>query len=310
MKLTLVLSLVSVTRSLVPLPTSRARAPRISASARRATRLYAAHGDTPESLLEQAAALRAEAMALEDNLVSEQRAKTEAAIEAAFASADADGDGVVSVAELRAALKAAFVDANENARDSARMAKILAAEQGYVEKAVASLDANGDGVLQIDEFVPLRDLRARLEDAWRLDRADKNAAAQAEGRVADDDKIRAERLDQFEAVSNKTDASARAVSALAYLLPALDILPPPLRTDALLGTVPTSVPGTALDAIQQVNLLYHSIPFSGLLAFVLCSNLASNAAAPRLARFSARHAIVLDLAASVAIPLADRKSVV
>ena len=36
----------------------------------------------------------------------------------------------------------------------------------------------------------------------------------------------------------------------------------------------------------------------------MLSNVASNAAAPRLQRFSARHAIVLDLASAVGLPLA------
>ena len=70
---------------------------------RETTQLRAA--DDPEALLAQAAALRDEAKALEQAMRSEQEAKMQKAMEQAFAKADVNGDGVVTVDELKATLR-------------------------------------------------------------------------------------------------------------------------------------------------------------------------------------------------------------
>ena len=74
------------------------------------TQLRAA--DDPEALLAQAAALRDEAKALEQAMRSEQEAKMQKAMEQAFAKADVNGDGVVTVDELKATLEQVFVTDN------------------------------------------------------------------------------------------------------------------------------------------------------------------------------------------------------
>eukprot|EP00629_Pelagomonadales_sp_RCC1024_P012057 CAMPEP_0119274940 /NCGR_PEP_ID=MMETSP1329-20130426/12964_1 /TAXON_ID=114041 /ORGANISM="Genus nov. species nov., Strain RCC1024" /LENGTH=386 /DNA_ID=CAMNT_0007275295 /DNA_START=124 /DNA_END=1284 /DNA_ORIENTATION=+ len=249
--------------------------------------------DDPEALLAQAAALREEAKALEDTMRAEQEQKMQAAIEKAFKEADVNGDGVVTVEELRTTLEKTFVTDSKNARDASKMEKLLASEKKYVEQLVKALDVNEDGVLQPEEFVPLADLRARLEDQWRADRSREIEAQSQANQEAEVEATRAERLEAFEAIANKTDAATRVFSASAYLLPLLDILPPP--SEATLGS--------ALGPLEQLSIAYHGFPFGGLLVFILLSNAASNAAAPRLQRFSARHAIVLDLASAVGLPL-------
>merc|ERR1719263_2790416 len=84
----------------------------------RTTQLRAA--DDPEALLAQAAALRDEAKAMEQ----------------AFAKADVNGDGVVTVDELKATLEQVFVTDNENKRDASKVERLLASEKKYVEQLV------------------------------------------------------------------------------------------------------------------------------------------------------------------------------
>lgn len=201
---------------------------------------------------------------------------------------------------------------------SARKFEALLDDGDRLERVVASLDDNGDGVLQPSEFVPLKEMRARLEAQWREDRSAASKIASAKSAEEDVERTRRERLDAWEAISNKTDAPARALAVGAYFLPALDILPPAQPVDDFMASVPVdgllgvgapepsavaAAANGALRALDKVDVAFHAVPFGGLLAFILLSNLASNAAAPRLARFAARHAIVIDLASAVGLPL-------
>ena len=250
--------------------------------------------ETPEDLLAQAAALRGEAQALETTMRNEQEAKMQKAIDAAFSAADSVGDGVVTVDELKATLEKVFVTDSENKRDASRFEALLASEKKYVEQLVSALDDNKDGVLQPEEFVPLVELRARMEEQFRTDKKEEQTLEREDKKVEEENATRAERLDEFEAAANKTDGTTRALAASAYILPLLDILPPPTQEN---------IQGGLIAPLEQLSLAFHGFPFGGLLAFILLSNMASNAAAPRLQRFSARHAIVLDLASAVGLPL-------
>merc|ERR1719238_158916 len=164
---------------------------------------------------------------------SEQEAKMQKAMEQAFAKADVNGDGVVTVDELKATLEQVFVTDNENKRDASKVERLLASEKKYVEQLVNALDVNKDGVLQPEEFVPLADLRARLEEQWRADRKEQQSLDREENKLKEENATRAERLGEFEAAANKTDPATRALSASAYLLPLLDILPPPTQENIL-----------------------------------------------------------------------------
>ncbi|KAH8063903.1 hypothetical protein JL720_13063 [Aureococcus anophagefferens] len=302
------LALVATTTALVPishrpaLRRLRSATPRTSA-APSSTARFAAHDDeSPEALLAQANALRAEAQALESSIREEQEATLQQALDAAFAPADANGDGVVTVDELRAALRTAFV--------------AEAADGRSARKFEALLD-DGDRLERVPpEFVPLKEMRARLEAQWREDRSAASKIASAKSAEEDVERTRRERLDAWEAISNKTDAPARALAVGAYFLPALDILPPAQPVDDFMASVPVDgllgvgagavrgrVAANGALALDKVDVAFHAVPFGGLLAFILLSNLASNAAAPRLARFAARHAIVIDLASAVGLPL-------
>ena len=288
----LVLLTACATAFVVPAPRFAGVRPQTTPPRKLRTSLRAA--DDPEALLAQAAALRDEAKALEQAMRSEQEAKMQKAMEQAFAKADVNGDGVVTVDELKATLEQVFVTDNENKRDASKVERLLASEKKYVEQLVNALDVNKDGVLQPEEFVPLADLRARLEEQWRADRKEQQSIDREENKLKEENATRAERLGEFEAAANKTDAATRALSASAYLLPLLDILPPPTQENIQQGV---------LAPLEQLSVAYHGFPFGGLLVFILLSNICSNAAAPRLQRFSARHAIVLDLASAIGVPL-------
>ena len=288
----LLLLTACATAFVVPAPRFAGVRPQTTPPRKLLTPLRAA--DDPEALLAQAAALRDEAKALEQAMRSEQEAKMQKAMEQAFAKADVNGDGVVTVDELKATLEQVFVTDNENKRDASKVERLLASEKKYVEQLVNALDVNKDGVLQPEEFVPLADLRARLEEQWRADRKEQQSLDREENKLKEENATRAERLGEFEAAANKTDAATRALSASAYLLPLLDILPPPTQENIQQGV---------LAPLEQLSVAYHGFPFGGLLVFILLSNICSNAAAPRLQRFSARHAIVLDLASAIGVPL-------
>ena len=92
-------------------------------------------------------------------------------------------------------------------------------------------------MLQPEEFVPLADLRARLEEQWRADRKEQQSIDREENKLKEENATRAERLGEFEAAANKTDAATRALSASAYLLPLLDILPPPTQENIQQGVL-------------------------------------------------------------------------
>ncbi|KAH8063033.1 hypothetical protein JL722_2188 [Aureococcus anophagefferens] len=184
------LALVATTTALVPIAHRpaprrlRSATPRTSA-APSSTARFAAHDDeSPEALLAQANALRAEAQALESSIREEQEATLQQALDAAFAAADANGDGVVTVDELRAALRTAFVAEAADGR-SARKFEALLDDGDRLERVVASLDDNGDGVLQPSEFVPLKEMRARLEAQWREDRSAASKIASAKSAEED-----------------------------------------------------------------------------------------------------------------------------
>ncbi|KAJ8600449.1 hypothetical protein CTAYLR_001435 [Chrysophaeum taylorii] len=222
---------------------------------------------------------------------AERAAEGEAEMDAFFRLADEDGDGRVSLDELRAALRTKLVDENANARSAARALRML--EGDGVRAVLRDLDANADGALERREMISVEKFRERLERSFREQRQAERNETTTEESVAD------KRIAIWEAVANSTSVDARLVAALAYLLPALEALPYALPPPG----VGSPILGGAVAALLQASIAFRALPFSGILALLGLSALASNAGAPRLARFSARHAILLDLVAVVALPL-------
>ena len=98
-------------------------------------------------------------------------------LEGALSSFDADGDGVVTLAELRDTLAAqgrfveqrrlqALFDAATQAKEAAEQAKIAAEEaRALVDQTVRLVDSDGDGVISLAEAVsaPRRLLQPLLQ---------------------------------------------------------------------------------------------------------------------------------------------------
>lgn len=243
----------------------------------------------------QARALREEVAKIEASMQEDRRQKLETELDDFFRLADANGDGQVSLDELRSALRKKLVDENSNSRSAARAADLLDSEE-RVLAILRELDANADGVLQRDEMISVASFRDRLEKSYRSQQAVENAERQK----GDFEDTTQERLEIWEAVANRTTASSRLVAAAAYLLPALDALPYSLTPP---GTGSSPVIDAAVAGIVQAAVAFRALPFSGLIAFLALSALAGNVARPRIERFAARHAILMDLAAVIVLPI-------
>ncbi|KAH8075406.1 hypothetical protein JL721_1412 [Aureococcus anophagefferens] len=189
------LALVATTTALVPIshrPALRLRSatPRTSA-APSSTARFAAHDDeSPEALLAQANALRAEAQALESSIREEQEATLQQA--PAAAAAASGGGGVVTVDELRAALRTAFV--------------AEAADGRSARKFEALLD-DGD---RLGASSSLRRQRRRRAPAVRVRAPQGDARAEAQWR---EDRSAASKSRQRSPPRRTSSAAARALGA-------------------------------------------------------------------------------------------------
>lgn len=97
-----------------------------------------------------------------------QRGDRGARMEQRFAEMDADKDGKVSAAEMRAAREARFAKADADGDGKLTVEELDAARQARrmerLERMVVWLDADGDGMLSADEFDPHRGrMLARLD---------------------------------------------------------------------------------------------------------------------------------------------------
>ena len=200
-------------------------------------------------------------------------------------------------------------------------------------KVFESLDVNADGVLERSEFLLLQEMKARLEEAWVME-VESSAALPSSSRSSSSsstslptaqfknaaaERLASERLAIFDSVADSTNVSTRVAAFASYALPALDLVPQSWTMTATGGlqdffattaaTAGSTVSSHSVHGLEQAlgsaAALYHALPFSGLIAYLIVSNLAGTISQPRLARFSARHAIILDILASFAIPIIE-----
>jgi len=266
-------------------------APRVGGEVVR-RRMSSDDSEVAEALRREAAKLREEADLLERSMAEERQAQLEGELAEFFEAADANRDGVVTFEELQSALRKRLVEDNENKRSAERLSAMLQGEA--LRGILQDLDANADGVLQRDEMISVDSFRERLEKNFR----DKRVLDQKVTAKETVEKAVQERFAAFEAIANSTNVSTRAVAFLCFVLPLVDAIPVDLLTNA--PPNPLSV------AAVGAWVAYRNFPASGLVVFVILSAIASNAANPRLSRFAARHAIVLDFVAALVVPLAYR----
>ncbi|CAM9663215.1 unnamed protein product [Discosporangium mesarthrocarpum] len=260
-------------------------------------------------LREAAAAVREESLKLERKAAEERRQRAERA----FNMFDKNGDGHVDLAELQEGLEGSLryefikiltkrfnrrpTTEEVNRRIAVLPGGVLRPEETW-QKLLASYDTNGDGVLQLCEFAPAEELRYRLEAIYA-----QQQELEREARVASREQVEAktqrnsvremgrEGLALTDANDGPPTAADKALSALPYLLPVMDLL-------SYAGHLFTAYPDQFAWAQPLVVLLsiYRAIPFSGFASFLGISLAANNPTVNKLVRFNLRQAINLDIA--------------
>ena len=222
-----------------------------------------------QRLQSMAAQLRAEAAALE----AQQRAAVATAAQRAFDKFDVDGNGELTLEELKAGLEKTWKMELPTER---------------VQELLQSFDKSGDGVLQKEEMVKVETFRNQLD---ALVRQEKELARQS-AKQATLEKLEAEKLQAALELINDGEPTAqdKIVSVLPYLFPLLDGL-------QFVGPLVVQHPDNVLAQTAAVAYaLYRSIPFGGFLAFFALSTLSGNPRLNRLVRFNMQQAIFLDIA--------------
>jgi hypothetical protein len=216
-----------------------------------------------------AAKLRAEAAGLE----SDQAQAMAAAAERAFQKFDTNGDGKVTLAELKAGLEKQFK-------------KEL--PENRVNQLMESFDKSGDGALTLDEFVNLNQFSNKLDALAR----DERTQALEKSKLAQQESEAYKLLQaQVEGINDKPPTGTdKLVSILPYLFPLLDGF----------QYARFFVEGNQDNPLAQASLivysLYRSIPFSGLIAFGALYYFKEKPGINRLVRFNMQQAIFLDIA--------------
>jgi Ca2+-binding EF-hand superfamily protein len=223
----------------------------------------------------EAAKLRADVAALEA-AQEEQRKQQQQAL---FRSLDADKSGALDAHELQNGVKQVCGEAINDVKAT---------------RLLQALDKNGDGVLQPEEY----DLRS-IENMLAKFRVEERAAEEATRAVAREEKEREgairEREEYLESLpprNEDTSLPVRLASALAYLLPLIDVW---RFGFTLFAQFPAIQPVFNLLLLPMSVL--NSVPFGlgYLVIFISMQNWAANRELPALLRFNLRQAITLDI---------------
>ena len=225
--------------------------------------------DEVQRLKAMAAKLRQEASTLE----AEQKSLMSQAAERVFRKFDTDKNGEISVQELQQGLEKLF--------------KMKLPEK-RARQLIADFDINGDGTLQLDEFVGVDKLKNQLE---ALTRAERDLARQ-QAKQAQEEAQQAQLVEaQMELVNDKPPtASDKVLSVLPYLFPLLDGL-------QFARFLVEGNPDNPLAMAAVVSYaLYRAIPLGGFLSFFALNFLSENPRINRLVRFNMQQAVWLDIA--------------
>jgi len=227
-----------------------------------------------ERLRSMAAQLRAEAAQLESDQAQELAGRAQRL----FDEFDTNGDGEISMEELKVGLEKKL----KTKLPEDRIAMLM-----------KSFDYSGDGALQIDEFVTVERFRNKLD---ALAREEKEMAAEAVKQAqVEEEKARIEafKLEMLnDAPPTTTD---KLISILPYLFPLMDGLQ---YGRFLILDIENTTNGDnpVLLGLAVLYTLYRSIPFSGFLAFFAINSLSANTRINRLIRFNLQQSIFVDLA--------------
>lgn len=239
----------------------------------RITQLYDKSDDADdeiERLKNMAAQLRAEASKLE----AEKAESLAKAAEKAFKQFDTDGDGEISVSELKAGLEKVFK---------------MEVSQKRAEQLMKAFDDSGDGALQLDEFVTENIFRNKLE-AFVREEKELAAKAEQEAKLAAEAQALAEARMNFLNEKPPTN-SDKLFSVLPYLFPLMDGLQ---YGRFIFAGDNQGNPIVIVLAILYA--LYRSIPLSGFVAFFALNFLSNNPSLNRLVRYNMQQAIFVDIA--------------
>jgi hypothetical protein len=222
-----------------------------------------------ERLRAMAKKLREEAT----TLATEQSRKVSESTQKAFSKFDLNKDGTISVDELKAGLEKAFKQEIPESR---------------IKQLVDKFDQNGDGILQMNEFVSVDKMRNQLDALIREEKGIELEESKRVQQAEESEKLREMRVAILnDGEPTKTD---KIVSVTPYVLPLLDSL-------LFVSFFATKHPDNVFAQIAVIAYsLYRSIPFSGFLAFFGLSFVSSNPSLNRLVRFNAQQAIYLDIA--------------
>mmetsp|Transcript_23287 Transcript_23287/g.72934 ORF Transcript_23287/g.72934 Transcript_23287/m.72934 type:complete len:446 (+) Transcript_23287:174-1511(+) len=233
-----------------------------------------------EAYLAEARKLRAEAARLEAELAA-MRARE---IDRVFEWAE-PVDGKVTAAGLQRALTRHFVEENWNERDAARAAGVLESVE-RLERFAST--RSSDGLLRRHDLDTPSAMRLELERLRRLEHRPRRREAAARR----DDEPRERAILAFERQANRTGAVARLGAVACYVLPTLE------------GAAWTA---SCFDGVPLISAVFDSLaaayravsPLGPLAGLVVVVNLALAVSTPRLVRFAANHAVVLDLLAAL-----------
>jgi len=224
--------------------------------------------DQVQRLKEKAAKLRQEAASLE----AEQRSAIKQAAESVFRKFDKDKDGQVSVQELQKGLKQIFKMELSDER---------------ANRLVKEFDVNGDGSLQVEEFVGVDKFRNTLDTLVREERdlaRQQAKEAQAAAEAAERAKSKMELVND-----NAPTTTDKIVSVLPYLFPLLDGL------QFARFFIEGNQENPLAIAATMAYILYRSIPLGGLVSFFGLTALSENPKLNRLVRFNSQQAVFLDI---------------
>merc|ERR1712008_609125 len=184
-----------------------------------------------------------------------------------------NNDGTISVEELKIGLE----QATKND-----------IPQGRIEKLLQQFDANGDGVLQMEEFVPLERLKNQLDFIAREEKATALEEAKVLKQVEEQKMLEEMRMAMVN--DGEPTPSDKVVSILPYLFPLLETL-------QFAGPWMISHQDNVVAQVAAVVLtIYKSIPLSGFLLFFALNSVSRNLSLNRLIRFNMKQALFLDVA--------------